>query len=138
MSRNAENMIESVSDERSRPPSVWSVCTGCTLGVSRQAGAETGYRQEYRDRSDNNTLTREVVKVDDFPGPSGVCATEYLTVSSPISKRRIFKEKSVADIVGGFGGGAEMFHRRNSTTNAKPNQLRNPGVFSPCSGNNGQ
>ena len=84
MSGTAENMIESLFDERSRPPSV--------LGVSTQAGAETGYRQEYRDRSDNNTLTREVVKVDDFPGPSGVCATEYLTVSSSISKRRIFKK----------------------------------------------
>ena len=77
VSRNAENMIESVSDERSRPPSVWSVRTGCTLGVSRQAGAETGYRQEYRDKSDNNTLTRKVVKVDDFPGPSGGSATQY-------------------------------------------------------------
>ena len=77
MSRTAENMIESVLDERSRPPSLCSVCTGCTLGVSRQAGTETGYRQEYRDRSNNNTLTREVVKVDDFPGPSGGSATQY-------------------------------------------------------------
>ena len=76
--------------------------------------------------------------MDDFPGPSGVCATEYLTVSSSISKRRIFKKKSVADILGGVGGGAEIEHRRNSTTNDKPNQLRNPFVFSPCSGNNGQ
>ena len=77
MSRTAENMIESVLDERSRPPSLCSVCTGCTLGVSRKAGAETGYRQEYRDRSNNNTLTSEVVKVDDFPGPSGGSATQY-------------------------------------------------------------
>ena len=79
------------------------MCTAKCKNI--QAGADTGYGQGCRDINITKTVISEVEMVVGLSGPSGVCATGYLHFSSPISRRKIFKQKSVADMLGVFGGG---------------------------------
>ena len=75
-----------------------------TVCKNKQARADSDYEHGYGDRNETITLTREVERVGVVPGPSGVCATRCSTFSSPISKKNIFKKKSVADMLGVFWG----------------------------------
>ena len=110
---------------------VGSIRTGSALGQDNIHNKENGGNEKSMNMSkevENSLVPEGTLIRDPLLRPSSVrAATEIVTFQSPVSKKKSYKQKSVAAILGifGGGGGGKVLHSSNKEyqhLNAKPGQ----------------